>query len=116
MKKIAKIGIMSEVEWRKRMLLAARGERNRDKNEPKIWFSSMRSLAEVLSDKNRELLRTIATEHPATVSELAQVTGRDKGNLTRTLRRLATYGIVELRKENRNMRPVAKYTEFLIAA
>ena len=76
----------------------------------------MRSLAEVLSDKNRELVRVIAAKQPATVAQLARETGRDKGNLTRTLQRLATYGIVELRKEHNTVRPVAIYTDFLIAA
>lgn len=76
----------------------------------------MRSLAEVLSDKNRELVRLIAEKQPESVAELARETGRDKGNLTRTLQRLASYGIVELRKENNTVKPVAIFTEFLIAA
>lgn len=76
----------------------------------------MRSLAEVLSDKNRELVRLIAEKHPESVAELARETGRDKGNLTRTLQRLASYGIVELREENNTVKPVAIFTEFLIAA
>lgn len=116
MKRIVKVGIMPEAEWRNRMLAAARGERPRPKGEPRIWFSSMRSLAEVLSDKNRELVRLIAVKHPESVADLARETGRDKGNLTRTLQRLATYGIIELRKEKNSVRPVAMYTDFLIAA
>ena len=116
MKRTAKVGIMREVEFRNRLLAAARGERPRPKGEPKIWFSSMRSLAEVLSDKNRELVRVIAEKHPKSVAELARETGRDKGNLTRTLQRLASYGIVELRKEKTTVRPIAKFTDFLIAA
>lgn len=116
MKRIVKVGIMPEAEWRNRMLAAARGERPRPKGEPRIWFSSMRSLAEVLSDKNRELVRIIAEKHPESVAELARETGRDKGNLTRTLQRLASYGIVELRKVNNTVRPVALFTDFLIAA
>ena len=116
MKKTVKVGIMAEVDWRNRILAAARGERPRLKDDPKIWFSSMRSLAEVLSDKNRELVRLIAKNRPETVAALARATGRDKGNLTRTLQRLASYGIVELRKEKNTVRPVARFTDFLIAA
>jgi len=52
MKKIA-IGIMSHEKIRERMLAIAKGDYKPKPGEPKIWFTSMKSLAEVLSDENR---------------------------------------------------------------
>ena len=53
------IGIASRQAIRARALAVARGEHQPRPDEPKIWFTSMRSLAEVLSDDNRALLRLI---------------------------------------------------------
>ena len=56
MKKIV-IGIASQQDIRARARAIARGEHRPASGEPKVWFTSMRSLAEVLSDDNRALLR-----------------------------------------------------------
>jgi hypothetical protein len=53
------IGIMPQDKIRERVLSIARGEHKPKSGEPKIWFTSMRSLAEVLSDENRALLQVI---------------------------------------------------------
>lgn len=45
-----RIGIMSQDKIRERMLEIAKGSYKPASDEPKIWFTSMRSLAEVLSD------------------------------------------------------------------
>ena len=58
MKKIT-IGIMTQEKIRERMLAIAKGEYKPKHSEPKIWFTSMKSLAEVLGDDNRALLKTI---------------------------------------------------------
>ncbi len=76
----------------------------------------MKSLAEVLSDDNRALLRVIRETNPESISALAEVTGRKPGNLSRTLKTMANYGIVEMRREKRHVRPIAKATEFRIVA
>jgi len=49
MKAIA-IGIMSQENIRERALAIAKGDYKPKKNEPKVWFPSMKSMAEVLSD------------------------------------------------------------------
>ena len=53
------IGLASRQAIRTRALAVARGEHQPRHDGPKIWFTSMRSLAEVLSDDNRALLRLI---------------------------------------------------------
>lgn len=51
-----RIGIMPQEKIRERMLDIAAGKYKPAPDEPQIWFTSMRSLAEVLSDENRALL------------------------------------------------------------
>ena len=110
------IGIMPQDQIRQRVLAIARGDYKPKASEPKIWFTSMKSLAEVLSDDNRALLRVIAETEPESISALAQTTGRKPGNLSRTLKTMSNYGIVDLRRERNVVRPVVKATEFRIVA
>jgi len=115
MRKIV-IGIMPQENIRARVLAIARGEYKPRKNEPKVWFPSMKSVAEVLSDNNRALLKMIAEIQPESLSELADAAGRQPSNLSRTLKTMEHYGFVELRKENKSVRPIVKATEFEIHA
>ena len=115
MRKIV-IGIMPQDKIRKRILAIARGEYKPKRNEPKVWFPSMKSVAEVLSDNNRALLKMIAEMQPESLSELADAAGRKPSNLSRTLKTMEHYGFVELRKENRTVKPIVKATEFEIHA
>jgi predicted transcriptional regulator len=74
-----KVGIASYDEMKARTLRIARGERPA-RGEPKVWFTSTESFAKVLSAGNRELLRVIAEKAPASLDELATLTGRKKSN------------------------------------
>ncbi|MCK4950877.1 MAG: helix-turn-helix domain-containing protein [Gammaproteobacteria bacterium] len=115
MKKIV-IGIMSQDNIRNRVLAIARGEYKSRKNEPKVWFPSMKSVAEVLSDNNRALLKMIAEIQPESLTELADATGRQPSNLSRTLKTMEHYGFVELKRKNKSVKPIVKATEFEIHA
>ncbi len=110
------IGIMPQEKIRERVLAIARGEYRPKADEPKIWFTSMKSLAEVLSDDNRALLRVITETKPESISALALATGRKPGNLSRTLKTMSHYGIVDLKRERNLVRPIARATEFRIVA
>ena len=112
--KAIKIGIMPQEQIRARLLAIARGEIKPRPSDPKIWFTSMKSLAEVLSDDNRTLLKVIRDIRPDSVTSLAAATGRKPGNLSRTLKTMSHYGIVELRREKKLVRPIANATEFQI--
>jgi predicted transcriptional regulator len=45
---------------------------------------------------------------------LAKATGRQPGNLSRTLKTMSRYGLVELLREKTHVRPVVKATAFRI--
>jgi predicted transcriptional regulator len=74
----------------------ARGEEKPAPSDPKVWFTSTESFAKVLSAGNRELLRIIAEKAPASLEELAEITGRAGSNLSRTLKTMESYGLVRL--------------------
>jgi len=57
----------------------------------------MRSLSQVLSDENRALLEVIRTARPESISALADLTGRPQGNLSRALKTVSRYGLVNRR-------------------
>lgn len=115
MKKIV-IGIASQETIRARSLAIASGRHRPAAGEPKVWFTSMRSLAEVLSDDNRALLKLIRLEKPESLHKLAELTGRAPSNLSRTLKTMEHYGLVELRRNRRQVQPIAKAETFLIQA
>lgn len=53
----------------------AKGTHKPKKGEPKIWFTSMKSLANVLSEENQHLLKLIIENEPKSVSDLEALTG-----------------------------------------
>lgn len=95
-KKVVKIGIMSLAKYKERTIAIAKGKYKRKKNEPKTWFTSMKSLANTLSEDNQYLLKLIADLHPQSIKELETATGRKANNLLRTLRTMENYGLVKL--------------------
>ena len=71
--KQVKVGIMPLKDFQAYTKGIVTGKHKRKRGEPKIWFSSMASLAQVLSDQNRELLSLIAEQKPESISELARL-------------------------------------------
>lgn len=107
---ILRVGIAPYDVIKKRTLAIARGEYKPSRNDPKVWFVSIESLAQVLSSRNKLLLEIIAKEKPDSMTELAELSGRQKGNLSRTLKTLERYGIVKLEhKEGSKVRPRVVY-------
>ena len=53
--KTLKIGIAPQEKIRERILGIARGKIKPKASDPKVWFTSMRSLSKFLSDENRAL-------------------------------------------------------------
>lgn len=96
-----RVGIASYEQMKARTIAIARGKYKPRAGEPKVWFPSAESFARVLSDRNRALLGVIAESTPASLTRLAELTGRKKSNLSRTLKTMERYGFVQLRKGTR---------------
>jgi len=110
--KILRIGIASYEDMKARTMAIARGELKPGADEPKLWFTSIESLARVLSDKNRALLDLIIEREPQSIAELETLSGRAKSNLSRTLKNMERFGLVELLKEEGGrVRPRVPYGE-----
>jgi predicted transcriptional regulator len=116
--KTLKIGIMSREQYQQRVLNIARGTQKPTHQEPRVWFESMHSLGQVLSDDNRELLQLIGKYRPESIAELATLSGRAPSNLSRTLKTLEKYGIVKMQPVvgSRKRAPIACATRFQIFA
>jgi predicted transcriptional regulator len=95
-RKVMKVGIMSYRDMKARTIAIARGRYKPSPGEPRVWFTSLRSLAGVLSEENRALLQAIREHNPESITELEEITGRAASNLTRTLHTLERYGFVAL--------------------
>ena len=111
---VMNVGIMSRKEYRNRTIAIAKGKYKPKKGEPKIWFESVKSLAQVLSNENQELLRLIIECEPKSLTELEKISNRKKSNLSRTLKTLENYGIVSLSKINGKVVPVVKASDFKV--
>ncbi len=113
-KNIMRIGILSKEDYRKRTIAIAKGEYKPCSDEPAIWFESMKSVGQILSGQNQELLRLIRDNRPLSLTDLETISGRKKSNLSRTLKTLSNYGIVDLVREKGTVRPVVKATNFRV--
>ncbi len=57
-----KVGIISYEEMKARTIAIARGELKPSPDEPKMFFNSLKSLADVLSEENKQLLRLLCNQ------------------------------------------------------
>jgi len=105
---------MSREDYKKRTMAIARGEYRPKKGEPKIWFETLQSMAQILSSENQQLLKIIKEKNPTSLKELEIATGRKRSNLSRTLHTMSRYGIIDLVKHNRTVQPIVKATDFKI--
>ncbi|CAK8710886.1 putative transcriptional regulator [Candidatus Electrothrix aarhusensis] len=112
--RVMNIGIISKENYIKRTLAIAKGAYKPRKDEPKVWFESTKSMSQVLSAENQELLRVIIANKPRSITELEGITSRKKSNLSRTLKTLEKYGIVELKKIKGKIIPQVKATDFRV--
>ena len=62
-----------------------------------------------LSARNRELQETIRRTSPQSLAELAERTGRKKPNLSRTLKTMEQYGLVQISRHKRKLVPRVRY-------
>ena len=96
-----RVGIANYEQMKARTMRIVRGEQRQGLEDPKVWFTSTESFAKVLCEGNRDLLRVIAESAPSSLAELAQITGRKKSNLSRTLKTMEGYGLLYLDRGER---------------
>ncbi|RQW77187.1 MAG: MarR family transcriptional regulator [Methylococcus sp.] len=99
-----KTGTLSEFKaWTQRIVR----DPSQAETLPKQWFDTdataqqrsgitAEAMVKLLSPENLTLLQTIGRDQPASVNELAELTGRNPSNLSRTLKRLEQAGIVRM--------------------
>jgi predicted transcriptional regulator len=92
------VGIAPYEDMKDYTLAIAKGDVKPRADAPKVWFTSIESFARVLSERNRALLDLIAARQPKSLAELEVMSGRAKSNLSRTLKTMARYGLVQLEK------------------
>lgn len=94
--KTLQVGIADYEEIKARTMRIARGDEKPAPDDPKVWFTSTESFAQILSSGNRELLRVIDEQSPGSLEDLSRITGRAKSSLSRTLKTMANYGLVRM--------------------
>lgn len=109
-----KVGIISKEDYIKKTMAIAKGQYKPVKGEPKVWFESLKSMSQVLSSDNQNLLKVIVEHNPRSLAELEKLSHRKKSNLSRTLKTLERYGIVELPKKEGKLVPKVMATDFKV--
>ena len=66
------------------------------------------------TEDNQALLRLIRDRRPKSLTELAELTGRQVPNLSRSLRMMEGYGLVRLKRDAHGVEPEALATSFKI--
>jgi len=112
--KVMKIGIISRENYIKRTIAVAKGLYKPRIGEPKIWFETLKSMSQILSNENQDLLKLIIDHKPRSLAELEKISHRKKSNLSRTLKTLERYGIVELPKKEGRLVPRVIATDFKV--
>ena len=112
--RVLRIGIITKEDYMQRTIAIAKGEYKPRKDEPKVGSSQPNRCRRYLSTENQELLRIILEARPRSITELGGLANRKKSNLSRTLKTLEKYGIVELKKAKGKIEPRVKATDFRV--
>ena len=83
-------------ELRDEMKAVARGERVPPAHANAPVYESADALLRLLTPDNRKLLAMIAQKQPKSVAALALLSGRAESNLSRTLAKLQSAGIIRM--------------------
>lgn len=90
------------------MKAVSRGEKPAPADAARPSFESADVLLRMLTPENRSLLRIIRDEHPESVANLARLSKRAESNLLRTLAKLESIGLIEMKAVGRRRMPVSR--------
>ena len=104
--KTFKIQIQSESEADKEFIEAFKNAQAGKKMTPKVgvYFSSLESVRNLLTEKRLELLHAVREKHPHSIYQLAKLTGRNFRNVYDDVQTLKTYGLIHLGKRPKKQR------------
>jgi predicted transcriptional regulator len=90
---------------RNEMKAVARGDRAAPANAAKPSFNSVDAVVRLLAPENRRLLAIIRDRKPQSVTELVHLSGRAQPNLTRTLAKMESAGLITMKAVGRRKAP-----------
>ena len=95
-----------------------RPNKTKYKGHTVLSFPSFETLGKVIAGARLELLSAIKNEKPQSIQELSRIVDRDFKNVYNDVKLLVEYGLIELKESGarKSAVPMAKYSEFLIAA
>lgn len=108
------IGIATSAQIRQRTIDIAAGRIKRKDTDPKIWLTSMESFGRLLNEENLAMIDMIRQKHPASISDLAKMIGRAQANVSRTLKRMAEFHIVEFAESHGKKVPIVNWDELTV--
>ncbi len=83
--------------------------------DDEMLCSTIDAMMTVVSRAKFEAFAAIVKYGPKTLNELAEILGKDIGNVSRDVRSLEAIGLIELRKDHpgdtRRVKPIAKYDQ-----
>ncbi|MHB8530638.1 MAG: HVO_A0114 family putative DNA-binding protein [Caulobacteraceae bacterium] len=79
-----------------------------------LVVESVEALMRLLTPENRELLRIIRDEQPASVAALARLAHRAEPNLARTLGKPEAAGLVAFKSDGRRRAPISLARRFSV--
>lgn len=106
--------IQSLRSLRDEMKSVARGERPAPSDAAAPSFNSVDAVVRLLTPANRKLLALIRDRKPQSVAELVRMSGRAQPNLTRTLAKLESAGLVTIKTVGRRKTPSVAVTKIVV--
>jgi predicted transcriptional regulator len=70
----------------------------KSKNRKVLYFENLEAMRKVLTEERLRILKTIRTNHPSSIYELARVLKRDVKNTFNDVQFLTQIGLIELKK------------------
>jgi predicted transcriptional regulator len=111
---IKRYKVQSLSSLRREMIDVARGRRPAPADAARPSFESVAVIVGLLTPENRHLMALIRDHKPASVGELAKLSGRAQPNVTRTLAKLQAAGFVTMTSDGRRKMPCAAIRKITI--
>ncbi len=80
------------------------GKIPKKKSKNIIYFATFKDMQKVLNPNRMQLLEVIKQHHPESIYELASITKRDQGNVTKDINILKKHGFVNIKQTKQGKR------------